>query len=243
MNRLYKAIFFDLDGTLRIATPSPVAAFISLVRSLGVPVDEVTERRVQLWSHRFWGQDEWIQQEVERLGKDMFWLNYSRRLLETIHVTEALWERAQLVRDWFYYHYEPQVSLASGCYDVLCRLKAAGYALGLISNRPSPLQEVVTELRLDGLFDLLLAAGDIGCWKPNPAIFAHALAQFHGLRPEECLYVGDNYYADGHGAQKAGLVPVLFDPEHLYEKPAYHRITHWRELLPLLGHRPSPAIP
>lgn len=235
MVHFYKAVFFDLDGTLCIAAPCPTTAFVQFVRSLDIPIDHATEQRVKRWSHRFWGQDKRIQQEMSQWGKDVFWLNYSQRLLKAANVIEGLPERARLVRDWFYNQYRPQQTLAPGCTEVLCRLKAAGFTLGLISNRSSSLSEVVTELGLSGIFDLLLAAGDIGCWKPNPAVFAHALTYFKGLRPEECLYVGDNYYADGLGAQRAGLIPIIFDPDNLYEQCIYYQIRHLKELLPFLG--------
>jgi putative hydrolase of the HAD superfamily len=85
------------------------------------------------------------------------------------------------------------------------------------------------------VFDLALAAGDIGYWKPDPQIFWHALSHFRHLRAEECMYVGDNYFADGRGAEAAGLVPVLYDPEDLYEQSPYQRIRHMRELLTILA--------
>ncbi|MGD9093049.1 MAG: HAD-IA family hydrolase, partial [Anaerolineales bacterium] len=52
-------------------------------------------------------------------------------------------------------------------------------------------------------------------WKPDPVVFQHAV-QNYGIRPERVLYVGDNYYADVVGAENAGLVPVLVDPEGVF---------------------------
>jgi FMN phosphatase YigB (HAD superfamily) len=37
----------------------------------------------------------------------------------------------------------------------------------------------------------------------------------------ECLYVGDNYFADGIGASKAGMTPIIFDPEGLYGEMSF----------------------
>ncbi len=37
-----------------------------------------------------------------------------------------------------------------------------------------------------------------------------------GIQPSQSLYVGDNYYADVVGASRAGLKPVLIDPEGLF---------------------------
>lgn len=233
MNKRIKAIFFDLDGTLRLTNPSPTDAFIYFAKSLNVTIDPVTARRVKIWAHRYWGQNELVKQDMDRFDTDAFWINYSKLLLETVDATYDLPRRAQLVREWFGNEYQPEVSLAPGSRETLFYFKAAGYTLGLISNRSMPLQEVVQELELEDLFDLTLAAGEISCWKPHPGIFEHALTQFPNLEAEECLYVGDNYFADGLGAEGAGLVPIIFDPEDLYEKSAFQRIRAIPEIIEL----------
>ncbi|MCP4356564.1 MAG: HAD family hydrolase [Chloroflexi bacterium] len=235
MTMRYKAVFFDLDGTLRIPTPGPTAAFIHFARSLDIDISPTAEKRVKLWAHHYWGQNELVKQDMEQFGRDSFWVNYSKLLLEAVDVSSDLMQRARLVREWFETGYTPQVELASGAIDLLTGLKQAGIILGLVSNRTDPLQEAVAELGLEEFFDMTLAAGEIGCWKPNPAIFHHALSQFTGLRPECCLYIGDNYYADGLGAERAGMMPVLFDPDDLYSQSTFKRINCMSDLRPLVG--------
>lgn len=231
MTNKYKAVFFDLDGTIRIPTPSPTDAFVQFARSLDISITPLAEKRVKLWAHHYWGQDERVKQDMERLGLDGFWINYSRQLLEKVNATEEVACRAKLVREWFGNEYAPHVSLAETCYDTLLELKNRGYALGLISNRSDPLDDAVIELGLGGIFDMTLAAGEIGYWKPNPLIFSHALTHFQNLPPHQCLYIGDNYYADGDGAAAAGMIPIIFDPDNLYETYSYLRIARHDELL------------
>lgn len=231
MTKKYKAVFFDLDGTIRIPTPSPTDAFVQLARSLDISITPVAEKRVKLWAHHYWGQDQRVKQDMERFDLDDFWINYSRQLLEKVDATEDLASRSQLVREWFGNEYAPHVTLAETCYDTLLELKNRGYVLGLISNRSDPLDDAINELGLDGIFDMTLAAGEIGCWKPNPLIFSHALTYFQNLTPQQCLYIGDNYYADGDGAAAAGMVPVIFDPDNLYATYSYLRIARHNELL------------
>jgi len=91
-------------------------------------------------------------------------------------------------------------------------LKSAGYVLGLVSNRPLPLVDTAEQLGIDAYFDFLLAAGQIGSWKPDAGIFFHALTLAGDLQPREAAYVGDNFYADALGAHRAGLHPILIDP-------------------------------
>ena len=73
----------------------------------------------------------------------------------------------------------------------------------------------MTDLGLDGIFEFTLAAGEIGIWKPDPAIFDKVL-EMEGLQADRCVYVGDNYYADVVSARGAGLTPVLLDPKGVF---------------------------
>ncbi|MCP5095639.1 MAG: HAD family hydrolase [Chloroflexi bacterium] len=231
MSDSYKAVFFDLDGTLRIATPSPPAAFIHYARTLDIQINSVTERHVKLWAHEYWGQESLVQHDLSRFDHDEFWFNYSRLLLEKVHVTQNIGNRAKLVSEWFWNEYDPQIEVAAGSIITLANLKKKGYLLGLISNRSAPFDDEVALLGFEGLFDFTLAAGEISCWKPNPGIFTHAIKAFDNLQPQECIYVGDNYFADGMGAKAAGMVPVIFDPENLYTTSIFRRIQKMDDLL------------
>ena len=231
MTSKFKAVFFDFDGTIRIPTPSPTDAFVQFARSLNISISSTAEKRVKIWAQHYWGQDERVKEDMERFDIDGFWINYSRHLLEKVDVTEDLVCRSKLVREWFGNEYAPSVALAKSIRETLTELKNKGYVLGIISNRSDPLDDAVVELGLEGFFDITLVAGEIGCWKPNPKIFSHAISHFNNLKPEQCVYIGDNYYADGHGAAGAGLFPVIFDPEHLYHAPQFKRISQHDELL------------
>ena len=230
----YKAIFFDLDGTLRILTPSPTGAFIDYTRELGYVVDEESACRLKMRAHEYWGAHKQVSLDMERFDEDEFWINYTQLLLQTAGVNHDLEANARAVRDRFYYEYEPRVEMAPGGRVLLQALKEQGYILGLISNRHHPLEEPVVELELQGIFDIIVAAGEVGYWKPDPAIFHCVLQHFGQLQPSQCVYIGDNYFADGHGATAAGLTAILYDPEDLYRDCEYYVIQHMEELLPLL---------
>ncbi len=235
MTTRYKAVFFDLDGTLRLPIPSPTDAFIQFARSHHIQIDDASTRRVKIWAHEYWSQDLLLGQEMARLGEDTFWINYSRQLLETVQATDELEVRARLVREYFGSDYAPKVQLAPGAVELLAELKSAGYILGVISNRSQPFTHVLTELGIADWFDLTMAAGEVGCWKPNPAIFDHARSHFATLTAAECIYVGDNYFADGIGAQNAGMTPIIFDPDALYGEEAFACVTEMSELRAFLS--------
>ena len=63
--------------------------------------------------------------------------------------------------------------------------------------------------RARGALDGAVASAEVGAAKPDPAIFARALA-LAGVRAEEAWHVGDSVDADVEGALAAGLRPVLW---------------------------------
>ena len=82
------------------------------------------------------------------------------------------------------------------------------YALALVTNGASCLQrEKLAASGLAGRFDAIVVSGDLGAGKPDPAIFAHALAAL-GADPGAAVMVGDNLVNDVDGALAAGLRAV-----------------------------------
>lgn len=81
----------------------------------------------------------------------------------------------------------------------------------LISNfdHPPPLLERIARDGLSEHLECVVVSGDVGVEKPDPAVFAPALAAT-GLDPAEVLFVGDSA-EDVAGARAAGLGPVLVD--------------------------------
>ena len=94
---------------------------------------------------------------------------------------------------------------------VLRRLRER-YAVGLVSDAQWVFTE--PELAITGLRDLFevrVLSSRCGYKKPDPRLFARALAALH-VAPEQALYVGDNPARDLVGARRAGLRCVLFRP-------------------------------
>ena len=103
--------------------------------------------------------------------------------------------------------------------NTLQTLKNEGYTVGLVSNRRRPIDEELEELGLSTFLDFAYVAGEVDVWKPNPQIFDRATAEA-GFTCEQMVYVGDNYYADIVGAQRAGMVPILIDPGRVFPDAA-----------------------
>ena len=92
--------------------------------------------------------------------------------------------------------------------ETLDALRAAGYPLVIISNWPHGLGHFCAELGLLEHFDAVFCSAEVGAAKPDPRIFAAAVAHL-GVAPERILHVGDTVVDDYEGGRAAGLRTVL----------------------------------
>ncbi len=117
-----------------------------------------------------------------------------------------------------------------GALDALHRLRGAGLGTGVVSNFDQRLPALLEALGLRGELDLVVLPATLGAAKPDPRIFAHALATL-GVQPDEAVYVGDDAAHDLAGARGAGLAAIdVASLATLADLPAR-----------LLGHEPESA--
>ena len=106
----------------------------------------------------------------------------------------ALWQRTRVAAQTAYPH-------AAAVLDRLRR----HVRLGLVTNGTSDLQRRKLALAgLDGHFDVVVAACDVGVGKPDPAMFAAALEAL-GVAASEAVMVGNDLDRDIAGAAAAGI--------------------------------------
>ena len=87
-------------------------------------------------------------------------------------------------------------------------LRAGGCTLIVVSNWDASLHDRLAETGLAPLLDGAIASAELGAAKPDPLIFARALA-LAGAAPGAAWHVGDDVRADVEGALAAGIRPVL----------------------------------
>lgn len=107
-------------------------------------------------------------------------------------------------------------------HETLTHLAAQGYRMSVISNADGRVAEELASIGLAGYFEEVFDSHIVGYAKPDPRLFEHALTWLK-LRPAECLFVGDVYYVDVLGANRANIAAVHLDPYGLYEGwPGHH---------------------
>jgi HAD superfamily hydrolase (TIGR01549 family) len=214
-----QAILFDFDGTLRFDSPRSVDVFHAHVQHEGIEVTADRRRAAWRWIHAYWAGSDELKEDLTAAGDDgegAFWRRHAQRHLEVLGVPEGRREGLARKLVWrMREEHDPQDVVPEDVQPTLNALRQSGYRLGLVSNRRDPLDEAVARLGITAHFDVVLAAGEVDMWKPDPALLLHAAALI-GSRPEHTLYVGDNPYADVAAARGAGMQAVLIDPEGFF---------------------------
>jgi len=231
-----KAIFFDFDGTLRHSVPTGGDVCNDYVKTLGLNVNHEDRLRAIRWEHLYWASSVDLRDDLlAHSGEtENFWIEYSRRRLVVLGAFPA-WalEFAPKVSMHMGEVYRPQSIVPDDVRKVLPELKQAGYLMAVVSNRDKPFQESLDTHGLSEFFAFSIAGGEVDSYKPDPAIFEHAL-QRGNVSAHETIYIGDNYYADVIGARRAGLRPVLYDPQGVFPEADSATIKSFDELKSIL---------
>lgn len=132
--------------------------------------------------------------------------------------------------------------LAAGIEECLRRLRAGGLRIGIVCDvgmtPSSVLIRLLDDRGLLSLFDHWSFSDEVGVYKPDPAIFRHALAGLGDPDPGRVAHVGDRTRTDVAGALGMGMVAVRYTG--VYDDadegpPADHVIARHAELAGVLG--------
>lgn len=146
----------------------------------------------------------------QRRGVDYFNLVLTHAGVPLTDATaRALAHLREYHRIWNLWEHVPGVVVPA-----LSTLKARGYRLVVISNANGTIRAALARLGLAEYFEVVVDSAEEGIEKPDPRLFALALARV-GATPQEALHVGDTYHVDIVGARAAGISAVLVDEAEL----------------------------
>ena len=201
-----RAVLFDAGNTLVFLDYARLAVGVSA--ALGIPLTAETLEQGAAPAALAMEQQH-LRTDQERGGA--FLVELFARAGVPADRTEAL--RAALLgmhqEQHLWATHDPRVEAA------LTRLRAAGYRLGVVSNSDGRAASALAACGLLEHFEVVVDSGEVGIEKPDPQIFALALARM-GIAPDDALYVGDLYEVDVVGARAAGLDVVLLDPHDVH---------------------------
>jgi HAD superfamily hydrolase (TIGR01549 family) len=159
-------------------------------------------------------------QEAWKANRQHLTIDGVERVLELLEVPADEAVVTELVAHFESGALESELALAPNVAETLQALHAADIRLGIICDvgmTPSTaLRKVLDRFGVLDLFDHHAFSDDFGVYKPDPSIFAHALAGL-GVAADEAAHVGDLRRTDVAGANRAGWTSVryagLFDDD------------------------------
>ena len=137
------------------------------------------------------------------------WLEYDRRLLSALGVTEDIDNAAMTLGarcGEVYGNSHPM--LFEGVKSVLETLRDRGFRLGIASNRYSSPVRRLEQDSIVHLLDAIEFSNVPGYAKPSPYMLLRIADKF-GLNPGRCAFVGDSIDTDLFASQSAGMLPIL----------------------------------
>jgi putative hydrolase of the HAD superfamily len=120
---------------------------------------------------------------------------------------------------------------------LLASVRAHGLRVLVVSNFDARVRAVLAALGVAPLVDAITISSEAGAAKPDPRIFATALAAAD-VRPAEALHVGDTVREDLAAARAAGLEVVLIgDDELAADAPDAARVSRLGDVAPFVERR------
>jgi phosphoglycolate phosphatase len=192
-----KSVIFDLDGTLADTSGDLIAAANACFQGLGHRdlLDPISDQEVA-----FNG------------GRAMLRLGYSR--------LDANWDEADIdaqypnLLDYYADNIDVYTKLYQGVEPCLDRLSASGFALGICTNKPAGLAEILlNRLGIRDRFAAMLGADSLRVRKPDPEHLFATIRQLGGALDQSVL-IGDTI-TDRKTAENANIpcVLVTFGPK------------------------------
>ena len=196
----YKAVIFDLDGTLYDYQKADCAGVDAVNRyaadRFGLTAEE-TERGVR----------EAMAEANARIGQKT--ASTHNRVIRYQVFCELhaypVWPHALQMAYAYWGTFLENMTLDPDVPELFAALKRAGVLIGLGTNMTSFIQYRKLEvLGIAGEFDFVVMSEEAGLEKPDPEFFALCAAKA-GAEPRQCIFIGDNHPMYYLGAKNAGM--------------------------------------
>lgn len=186
-----KTVIFDLDGTLADTSGDLIAAANHCFRQMGVG-DMLDPSRDQATALRG--------------GRAMLNLGMSR--LDQSGDDQTVDQYYPVLLEAYGQAIDVHTTLYPGAMDAVEQLKVSGFGVGICTNKPQGLAELLLgKLGVRDAFGSLVGADTLPVRKPHPEPLFEA-ARRAGGAPDKCMLIGDSD-TDRNTARAAGVPCVL----------------------------------
>lgn len=201
---MYKAILWDVDGTLLNFLKSENAAIKECFRNFGLP--ECTDEMVEVYS----GINEGYWKLLERgeITKSELFTSRFRDFFAKIGVTCDEAEFNALYQRTLGIHIFPN----DNSLELVRSLKGKVHQYAVTNGSAVAQERKLRVSGLDRLFDGIFISDKVGAEKPTVEFFDRVFAQIPEGRGEVVI-VGDSLTSDIRGANNAGIACCWYNPE------------------------------
>ena len=226
----FKAVFFDVGGTLIRVHPSVGDVYAKHARAFGFSgtADELNKEFRSQWK-KIGG--------IESLGnksgaeiEEKFWKDLVFEVFQPFGGLDHFDKYFRLIFEVFrdgsnWKIYEDVIES-----QIFRKLKERKIILGVISNWDSRLTSTLDSLELTDHFKFILPSAVIGSAKPDNKIFAEAI-RLSGVEPHEACHIGDEVKTDFDGARNAGMHAILLDRDNQFDESIQPKVRSFLELV------------
>ena len=212
MERLPRAILFDLDDTIISASASTPSAMEQACAQFAPGIPGVSFEGLydafQSAAMRFWSDA--TRQRQGRLNPAQATLAIAECALEGLGVREDSGLAGELAQSYLTTR-ERSLRLYPGAIETLEKLRGEGVRLALITNGSAEGQRgKVVRFGLERYFGCIIIEGEFGVGKPDERVYRHALATLD-TEPSDAWMVGDNLEWEVATPQRLGLRGIWVD--------------------------------
>ncbi len=207
MIKKYEHIFFDLDRTLWHFDENSKNVLHDIFSQFSLS-SYITNAEEFIESYQIINEDLWAQYRKGTIEKDQL---RSERFYQTLLKYDKTDRNLSIeIGDYYLEHSPKQTTLLPFTVEVLDYLKEK-YILHIITNGFEEVQLI--KLNSSGImnyFDQIIFSEKVGVKKPHPLIFKKAIKEANASI-NNSLMIGDDYYADIHGAKRVGMDSIYFN--------------------------------
>lgn len=202
---MYKAIFFDRDGTLTYFNKEKENWRNEIISKWSGKEFEITyEKMMSLFKLAGEGKKPWYKNlEDER----NFFRRYYKYLIIGEGISEDIDKKADILFNELWCNGDRK--LFHEVIEVLEYFKEHNFKMGVISDTSPSLKYTLEQLGISDYFTSFTASSIVGVGKPNPLIYNSALKE-QNITAQESIYVDDTP-EEADGARELGFTSFYLD--------------------------------
>ena len=194
----YKAVIFDLGGTLIPETPW--AEKNAVVRQIASVLSAPPDDFIRIWHDTF---------DIQMKGVHQDFPSFVGQICQKLGVNPKDERLINLAGNILFENTRRHImNPREGAIETLQILKNRSYKIGLISNCNNIVAEVWGETPFAPFIDIALFSCSEGMMKPDPRLFQLAIEKL-AVTPGECIFVADGIADELVGAAWFGMYPVM----------------------------------